>query len=117
MHFYLRPFKDRPVEVLLAVVKALGDRPRVSAYTLQNALLGFYTEAKLYPSGVFSEIPAVQDWALKQAIGIKKLVTCLDFIGSKSTFIATILKLEEFPHLIYLWLFKSPNPRFRDCVG
>ncbi|CAL1149067.1 unnamed protein product [Cladocopium goreaui] len=72
-------------EVLLAVVKALGDRPRVSAYTLQDALLGFYTEAKLYPSGVFSEIPAVQDWALKQAIGIKKLVSRLRRLMKRSS--------------------------------
>lgn len=47
----------------------------MGAYTMQEALLRFFTLHKLYPTGVYSEIPAVQDWALKYGLAIKKLVT------------------------------------------
>ena len=39
------------LEVVLAVVKGLEGHSRVSAYVIQAALLSYYTEAKLYPSG------------------------------------------------------------------
>ena len=61
-------------EVVLATIKGACGRPRVSAHTLQQAILRFYTEANLYPSGVYSDIPAVQTWALKYGMAIKKLV-------------------------------------------
>lgn len=64
-------------EVVLSVVKAMEGHSRVSAYVIQDALLSFYTEAKLYPSGVYREIPAVQDWALKYGVAIRKLVSRL----------------------------------------
>jgi len=63
------------LEVVLSVVKAMEGHSRVSAYVIQDALLSFYTEAKLYPSGVYREIPAVQDWALKYGVAIRKLVS------------------------------------------
>lgn len=61
-------------EVVLATIKGARGSPRVSAHTLQQVILRFYTEAKLYPSGVYSDIPAVQTWALKYGMAIKKLV-------------------------------------------
>lgn len=60
--------------VVLATIKGARGSPRVSAHTLQQVILRFYTEAKLYPSGVYSDIPAVQTWALKYGMAIKKLV-------------------------------------------
>ena len=63
------------LEVVLAVVKGLEGHSRVSAYVIQAALLSYYTEAKLYPSGIYAEIPAVQDWALKYGVAIRKLVS------------------------------------------
>ena len=62
------------LQVVLAAIKGCGGKPRVSAYTLQNALLQFYTEENLFPPGLFADIPAVQSWALKHAVAIKKLV-------------------------------------------
>lgn len=42
---------------------------------MQKAILQFYSQCKLFPSGVVSEIPAVQDWAMKMSIAIAKMVT------------------------------------------
>ena len=63
------------LEVVLAVVKGLEGHSRVSAYVIQAALLSYYTEVKLYPLGIYAEIPAVQDWALKYGVAIRKLVS------------------------------------------
>ena len=67
-------------QVLLAVIKGAKGSSRVSAYVMQDALLGFYSKYKLFPAGIYSEIPAVQSWALKHGLAIKKMVT--SFIGS-----------------------------------
>ena len=61
-------------KVVLAVVKGAEGVSRISAYSLQKAILHFYTEQHLYPTGVFSDLPCVQAWALKYAVAIKKLV-------------------------------------------
>ena len=39
------------VEVVLATIKGANGKSRVSAYTLQSALLEFFTEFKLFPTG------------------------------------------------------------------
>ena len=62
---------------MLAVVKGAEGVSRISAYSLQKAILHFYTEQHLYPTGVFSDLPCVQAWALKYAVAIKKLVSNL----------------------------------------
>ena len=66
-------------QVLLAVIKGAQGAPRVSAYTMQDALLRFYTKHRLFPSGLYAEIPAVQSWALKYGLAIKKIVTFWKF--------------------------------------
>lgn len=48
--------------------------PQMSAYTLQRALLQWYTKQKLFPHGLSALIPAVSDWALKNGAILKKLV-------------------------------------------
>ena len=63
-----------PVQVILATVKGMKKNPRVSAYTLQKAILTTFQDLKLFPAGIYSDIPAVQSWALKYAVAIKKLV-------------------------------------------
>ena len=62
------------MEVVLAVIKGAKGVARVSAWTLQKAILHFFTEQRLYPTGIFSDLPCVQAWALKHAVAIKKLV-------------------------------------------
>jgi len=52
----------------------MNGNPRVSAYTLQKAILTVFQDLKLYPAGIYSDIPAVQSWALKYGVAIKKLV-------------------------------------------
>jgi hypothetical protein len=46
----------------------------MSAYTIQNAILQFYTKYRLFPQGLSALVPAVVDWALKHGAIIKKLV-------------------------------------------
>ena len=65
------------LEVVLASVKGVQGKPRISAYTLQKAFLDFFTEHKLFPPGIYADIPAVQTWALKYAVALKKLVALL----------------------------------------
>lgn len=50
---------------------------RLSAYVLQKALLHHYTRQKLFPAGVYADLPCVQEWALKHAVAIKKLAPLL----------------------------------------
>lgn len=74
---------------MLAVIKGAQGMSRISAYPLQKAILHFYTEQQLFPTGIFSELPCVQAWALKYAVAIKKIVSqlyirCVGFIVSRS---------------------------------
>ncbi len=46
----------------------------MSEKVLSKAILHFYSHHRLYPTGVVSELPAVQDWAVKQAKALKRLV-------------------------------------------
>lgn len=62
-------------QVLLAVIRGAQGSSRVSAYVMRDALLGYYSKYKLFPTGIYSEIPAVQSWALKHGLAIKKMVT------------------------------------------
>lgn len=74
---------------MLAVVKGAQGMSRIPAYQLQKAILLFYTEQQLYPTGVFSELPCVQAWSLKYAVAIKKIVSqlyigCVSLVVSRS---------------------------------
>ena len=71
-----------PIQVVLAAVKGSRGNPRMSRFVLQKAILHFYSECRLYPSGLVSELPSVQDWALKCAKAIVRLVLWLNpFFG------------------------------------
>ena len=69
--------------MLLAAIKGANGKSRLSAYDLQKAIMVFFTENKLYPTGVYSDIPVVQEWALKYAVAIKKLVPLQGHVKSK----------------------------------
>ena len=61
-------------QVILATIKGAGGKVRLSAYTLQKAILHHYTHHKLFPSGIYADIPSVRERALKYAVALKKLV-------------------------------------------
>lgn len=63
--------------MVLATIKGACGKVRLSAYVLQKALLHHYTKHKLFPAGVYADLPCVQEWALKHAVAIKKLVPSL----------------------------------------
>ena len=60
---------------MLAAIEGYEGKARIPVYTIQKAILMFYTRARLYPSGVVEEHPAVQDWSLKYAIALSRLVS------------------------------------------
>ena len=65
------------MEVVLAAIRGAGGKAQISAYTVQKSLLQFFTEKKLFTPGVYADIPAVESWALKYGVALKKLVTFL----------------------------------------
>eukprot|EP00435_Cladocopium_sp_Y103_P064464 s758_g26.t1 len=78
VHF-VNAFSQEPKlkEVVMATIKGSLDcenkAPQMSAYTIQSAILQFYTKHKLFPQGLSPLVPAVVDWALKHGAIIKKL--------------------------------------------
>ena len=45
----------------------------MSEKVLSKAILHFYSHHRLFPCGVVAELPAVQEWALKQGKALKRL--------------------------------------------
>jgi len=75
--------------VVLAAIEGYEGKARLSVYTIQKAILMFYTRARLYPSGIVEEHPAVQDWSLKYAIALSRLVSILNatfYFNHKNSF-------------------------------
>ena len=63
-----------PWQAILATIKGLEGRVRLSKRLLQRAILHFYTEKRLFPPGVVAEMDSAQEWALKMGKAIKRLV-------------------------------------------
>jgi len=65
-------------EVVLGAIKGASSsgKARLSAYVLQKAILTCYTRMKLFPTGIFADIPSVEDWALKHGVALKRMVPC-----------------------------------------
>ena len=63
-------------EVIYAAMKATAGNSRQSAYLLQQAVLAFYTECRLFPPGVVAELPCVQTWSLRIGVAVKRMVAC-----------------------------------------
>ena len=76
--------KIKWLKVVMATIKGSlqceNKAPQMSAYTIQNAILQFYTKHRLFPQGLSALVPAVVDWALKHGAIIKKLVRGPSFI-------------------------------------
>ena len=60
--------------MLLAVIRGSQGNPRLSIVKLKRAILAFYTQYRLFPTGVVSELDSVQDWADKCSKALKRLV-------------------------------------------
>ena len=68
-------------QAVMAVFRGLKKYPapqgmnmyRLSAHELCKALLAFFDGGGYWPSGLHSQIPACQEWALKTARGLVKL--------------------------------------------
>ena len=101
-------FEALDLEVILATIKGANGKSRVSAYTLQRALLEFFTECKLFPVGIYADVPAVQSWALKYAVAIKKLVTLLSHSKFHSLFRVGVCSPSSWSHI---WVV-SLNQKF-----
>lgn len=81
-----KPHKFRTrknLQAVLAVFRGLKRCPgpvgmnmyRLSAHELCKSLLVFFDDGKHWPNGLHSQIPACQDWALKTAKALVKLVS------------------------------------------
>ena len=72
------------LEATFAVIKAYHGRGLYfSSYTIQKAILMFYTSQSLFPPGLCSELPCVENWALKAGHALSRLVT-LRPLGSQT---------------------------------
>ena len=97
-------------KVILATIRGSMNRvenmaPQMSAYVLKRAILVFYAKFKLYPAGLCSAIPAVDDWALKSGSTLKKLVpggqrivNGLEYIVLWQTILSAV-EIVQFPSL------------------
>ena len=61
-------------QVVLAAIRGSEGKARLSHRVLKRAILMFYSQERLFPSGIVAELEAVQDWARKSAKAIKRLV-------------------------------------------
>ena len=68
------------LQAVFAIIKAYHSRGlRFSAYSIQKGILMFYTQARLFPPGLASELPCVQSWSLRCAYALRRLVACLSY--------------------------------------
>ena len=63
--------------MVLATVEGCHGKPRISPYTVKSALLDVYSRKRIFPEGIVAEIPAVQDWSLKNGIALSRLVALI----------------------------------------
>jgi glutaredoxin len=64
---------DSPCKVILACIRGAGGHSNLSYHCLRKAILQFYTQFRLFPSGVVAEMELAQEWALRRAKALKKL--------------------------------------------
>ena len=66
------------VEAVAAVIRGAGPTTRrLSAYVICDALKYWYDEDKLCPRGISVHAESVQDWALRNAQAMRKMVATL----------------------------------------
>ncbi|CAK8989880.1 unnamed protein product [Durusdinium trenchii] len=89
-------------QAVMAVFRGLKKYPapqgmnmyRLSAHELCKALLAFFDGGGYWPSGLHSQIPACQEWALKTARGLVKLVSRMRRLITRAP-ISKMSKLNE----------------------
>ena len=64
-------------QAVFAVIKGTQGKSRLSAYDIQQAIMRWFTDKKIWPMGLSAAIPCCQDWALKQGNALKKLAPVL----------------------------------------
>ena len=62
-------------EIIESVLRQSKGKGRYSSLVFKEAILAFYNSHKLLPLGMSIDMECVRNWALKQAIGVVKLVS------------------------------------------
>ena len=90
----------------MLVTKGLG---RFSCHILCQAMLVWFSEAKLFPKGVTRDMKCVQDWALRNGRTLQRLATWPDIYIYMSRF--QIRKQQESSCLLLRY------PAFGVCIN
>lgn len=61
-------------EAIFVVMKASRGVGRFSSILLKEAILTFYTECELFPTGITSSMAVIDKWALRQGSALQRLV-------------------------------------------
>ena len=64
-------------QVVCAVIQVPKGRRYVSKHLMASAVICFYKRHKLFPQGLHSKLPCVEEWAAKQGLAIARLVPLL----------------------------------------
>lgn len=77
-------------EAIFAVMKVSKGVGRYSSHILKAAINQFYTDCRLFPTGLSSDMEVIDTWALRQGHALQRLVTrticsfsTFSFIGVK----------------------------------
>lgn len=70
----LRDVEANP-DAIFAVMKVSKGVGRYSAHILQAAILTFYTDNRLFPTGLKAGMEVIDTWALRQANALQRLAT------------------------------------------
>ena len=62
-------------DAIFSVMKVSRGVGRYSDHILKGALLKFYTDCKLFPTGLSADMEVIDTWALRQASALQRLVT------------------------------------------
>ena len=73
-------------QVVCAVIQVPKGRRYVSKHLMASAVICFYKRHKLFPQGLHSKLPCVEEWAAKQGLAIARLVPLLCYWTSCNWF-------------------------------
>ena len=77
---------DANTESIGAVMRVSRGTGRFSSYLLQRSILEFYERSGLFPSGITRDLECIQNWSLKQANALQRLVPRLNQCLNLSTY-------------------------------
>ena len=76
-----RSLHDHTSEAVAAVIRGAGPSTRrLSSYVIADALKVWYEEDRLCPRGISVHAHCVQDWALRTAQAMRRMVTSPELI-------------------------------------